>query len=364
MAILANRFTLQDLATRLLADGSVSAKSVDLVGKSRAFYDDIPWFPCNDKTVNKTVVQTGLPRVGNSAYNMGSVADHSSYAQVSDECAKMLEYVDIDERILTDGVNNLAAVMAQEGKAKLEAMAQFVCGQVFYGDRSQDPKQINGLSKRYGSLGSVTDINEFGVRTYGRVINAGGKQNLTSIFLLKWSEDSVKGIFPTNTAAGFNIVSSGSKIYGKDEQNREFPMIRAEYRWDYGLAIPDPRWVVRGCNIDFKQLTKNGMTGTNLIDLMQTMVDRLENTESPGNYAFYANREVVSFLKKQVMHTTIYQLTMAELYGRRNVLTFDGIPVRKIDEIKCGQAKKDPNTGLVILDADGNPTPDWEEEVV
>jgi hypothetical protein len=105
---------------------------------------------------------------------------------------------------------------------------------------------------------------------------------------------------------------------------------RSHYSWDMGLVVRDWRYVVRIANIDSSDLTYNAATGARLTDLMAQAVELPPNLN--GRPVFYVNRRVRSFLRRQIMNNTNVNLTLETVAGK-HVTMFDGIPVRRVDEI-------------------------------
>ena len=64
---------------------------------------------------------------------------------------------------------------------------------------------------------------------------------------------------------------------------------------------------------------------------MTQAIELLPEVKS-GKPAFYVNRTVRSFLRRQLANKAVYQLSMEDIMGKR-VLSFDGIPVRRCDQL-------------------------------
>jgi hypothetical protein len=57
-----------------------------------------------------------------------------------------------------------------------------------------------------------------------------------------------------------------------------------------------------------------------------------DNAESGTHLSFICNKTIRSFLRRNIMTKTIYQLTQETVAGK-HVTMFDGIPVRRTDAI-------------------------------
>jgi hypothetical protein len=112
---------------------------------------------------------------------------------------------------------------------------------------------------------------------------------------------------------------------------------RTHYRWDCGLSVRDWRYIVRICNIDKSDLTKNAASGPDLIDLLTQAIELLPSV-GLGRPVFYCNRTIKSFLRRQIMNKIANStLTMDTVAGKR-VLAFDGIPVKRVDVLATDEA--------------------------
>jgi hypothetical protein len=118
-----------------------------------------------------------------------------------------------------------------------------------------------------------------------------------------------------------NIDGSGGRMEG----------YRTHYRWDCGLSVRDWRYVVR-VNVDQEDIVANAATGPNLIDLMTQALELVPNLQM-GRPAFYMNRTLRSFLRRQIVNKVASStLTMDQVAGK-HVVSFDGVPVRRCDAI-------------------------------
>ena len=105
-----------------------------------------------------------------------------------------------------------------------------------------------------------------------------------------------------------------------------------------GIAVRDWRYVVRIANIDNSDLTNTAASGANLISLMTTAVEQIYSTEGV-NTRFYMPRRIRAFLRQQMVNKVVNStLTMDEVAGRK-VMSFDGIPVRRVDALLGTEAR-------------------------
>jgi hypothetical protein len=116
-----------------------------------------------------------------------------------------------------------------------------------------------------------------------------------------------------------------------DANGGKYQGYRTHYQWDCGLCVRDWRYVVRIANIDVSNLSTS--SAADLVDLMVQAEELLpDNAEGGTHLSFICNKTIRSFLRRQIMNKTIYQLTQETVAGK-HVTMFDGIPIRRTDAI-------------------------------
>lgn len=319
MATVGTAVTLQDVAKRLDANGKID-KIVEILNQTNEILEDMLWIEGNLPTGHKTTIRAGLPTVAWRLLNYGVPNSKTATTQVTDTCGMLEAYAEVD-KVLADLNGNTAEFRLSEDRAYLEAMNQALGQTLIYGDTSVNPERFVGLAPRFSSLSAANG---------GNILSAGGSSNLTSIYLVCWSDLTAHGIFPKGSVAGFQHQDLG-EVTLMDANNNKYQGYRTHYKWDCGLTVRDWRYVVRIANIDVTALTKNASAGADLIDLMTQAIELLPN-QSIGRPVFYCNQKIRSFLRRQIMNKAIYQITQEQVAGK-HVTMFDGIPVRRVDQI-------------------------------
>jgi hypothetical protein len=275
-------------------------------------------------------IRTGLPTVYWRMLNQGIPPSKSTTAQV-DENAGMLEaWSEVDKDLaLLNG--NVSAFRLSEAKAFLEAMNQEMAQTLFYGNSGIAAEEFNGLAPRYSAISGATNAEN--------IVDAGGTgSDNTSIWLVAWGEETVTGIFPKGSKAGLMHEDFGEvtvEVTAGIAGNR-MRALQERYQWKAGLVVKDWRYVVRIANIDVSDLA--GGTPPDLIAAMEQADEILPN--NLGKRVFYAPRRVTRYLRKQV-RTAVANgggLTFENYQGKR-VMTFDGIPIRRVDQILLTEAR-------------------------
>lgn len=327
MAVLATtNLTLADLAKRKDTDGKI-AKIIEILGATNEILDDMPWMAANDGSGHKTTIRSGLPTGTWRLLNYGVQPEKSTTVQVRDGTGMLESYSEVD-KALVDMSDDKPAFLLSESKAFLEGMTQNMATTVIYGDSSVFPERFTGLAPRFNSLSAENGQN---------IIDAGGTgSNNTSIWLICWDESIIHGIYPKGTTGGLKQEPTKQETLF-DAAGGRYEGYRTHFLWYCGLTVRDWRYIVRIANIDRPALTKNAATGADLIDLMVQAIELLPNTRM-GRAVFYVNRNVRSFLRRQIANKANVWLNMEEVSGRK-VMTFDGIPVKRVDAILNTEAR-------------------------
>jgi hypothetical protein len=322
MGAIGTTVTLVDLARRLDPQGKVQAIA-ELLNQTNEVLDDMLWKEGNLITGEKTTVRTGLPSATWRKLNYGVQPTKSTTKQITDACGMLEAYAEVDKK-LADLNGNTPEFRLSEDRAFLEGMNQTMALTLFYGDTSVNPERYMGLSPRYSLTTASSGAN---------ILSAGASATLnTSVWLVSWGPDTTYGIYPKGSKGGFNQQDLGEQtLYDSQTPPGRFQGYRTHYTWDCGLTVRDWRYNVRIANIQVAALTKTGSTGADLIDLMVQAIELLPS-QSMGNPVFYCNKTIKSFLRRQMTNKSTVRLNLEEV-GGKHVMTFDGIPVKRCDQL-------------------------------
>lgn len=325
--ITANALTLADLAKRQDSAGNIDPDIVEILNTSNEVVEDALWVECNDGSNHKTTVRSGLPSGTWRLLNYGVQPEKSTTVQVKDACGMLETYSKVDAQ-LVKMAKDKAAFRMSEDKPFIEGMTQNFINTLFYGSTAANPERFTGLAPRFAAkFGTDAGENAENILLGGATA---GTSNSTSIYLVNWASDAVHCIYPEGSVAGLQVRDLGEDTLS-DGNGGEYQGFRTHYKWDCGLTVRDWRKVVRIANIDTAALTKNASSGADLIDLMVRAIETLP-TGTTGKLAFYCNRTVRSFLRRQIANKANVWLNMEEVAGKK-ALTFDGIPVRRVDQL-------------------------------
>lgn len=318
--------TLADHAKRLKKDGNVD-DIVELLEQTNEILLDMLWLEGNDGTGHKTTVRSGLPTGTWRKLNYGVQPEKSTTVQVKDSSGMLETYSKID-KALADLNGNTAEFRLSEDMAFLEGLNQTFCQTLIYGDTSVNPEKFTGFAPRYNDLSAENGVN---------IIDAGGTDSdNTSIYLVVMGQNTCHGFFPKGSEAGLKARDLGEDT-ASDGNGGEYQVYRTHYKWDCGLTLRDWRYVVRIANIKTGSLTKDASSGADIVDLMTQAIEKVPNINM-GRPVFMCNRTISSFLRRQIKNSNNVQISMDEIAGKQ-VLSFDGIPVRRVEAILNTEAQ-------------------------
>jgi len=311
---------LSDWARRLDPEGRI-AQIVEILNETNGVLNSMVFLEGNLPDGHKTTIRSGLPEPTWRTLNYGVQPSKSRTVQVTDTIG-MLEAFSKVDKDLADLNGNTAEFRLSEDRAFIEAMNQEMATTLFYGNTETDPEKFMGLAPRYNDLSAENAENI--------IVGGGSGSDNTSVWLVCWGPNTIHGIFPKGKMTGLQHEDMGKDVFS-DGAGGEYVGYRSHYKWDVGLCLRDWRYVVRICNIDVSDLTKNASSGADLIDLMVQAIEIVPNI-TLGKAVFYCNKTITSFLRRQIRNTSNVNLTLENVEGRA-VVRFDGIPVEKCDAI-------------------------------
>ena len=325
MSVLATTHpTLLDVTKRMDPDGKIDTIA-EILNQTNEILDDMVWIEGNLPTGHRTTIRTGLPTPTWRKLYGGVQPTKSTTVQVTDSVGMLEAYAEVD-KALADLNGNTAAFRLSEDRAHIEGMNQEFSSTLFYGNETTEPEAFTGFGARFNDQAAANGEN---ILTSAATPDS---TDNTSIWLVVWGPNTVHGIYPKGSKAGLNMEDKGQvTIENVDNAGGRMEAYRTHYRWDCGLSVRDWRYIVR-INIDQEDLVKNAGSGPDLVDLMTQAVELVPSL-SMGRPAFYVNRTVRSFLRRQIANKVAAStLTMEQVAGK-HVTMFDGIPVRRCDAI-------------------------------
>lgn len=325
--------TLYDVARQAGPDGK-PMKIANVLSQTNDLLLDMPFYPTNQTMSMVATLQTGEPTGSFRALNEGVAAEKPSTEQISDGCAMLEAWSNID-CALADMSGNKAKYLENKDKAFINGMGKTMHLNTIYGSLATSSKAFDGLATRYNSTSTGRGKNQ--------IIKAGGASgDNTSIYLIQWGEDKIHGIYPKDTVGGLNYDFKGKQTI-QPTAGAFMDVYQGHYAWYTGLHVADYRSVVRVANIDVSDLLTAGDasdTSANILKHMSIALDTLPDTT--GNVAFYCNNTVLSMLRVKLMNKSNTLLTVEDWQRdsilRRGMMKFMGFPVRRVDQIINAEA--------------------------
>lgn len=323
-ALSSTMLNLADARKRTDPDDKM-ATIIELLAQENAVYDDMLFMEGNLPTGHRTTVRTSLPTVGYRSLNQGVARSKSTTRQVDFACG-LLEGRSAIDIELVNMQPNPAAFRLSEAGAYMEAMAQKVALDVFYGNADTDPKGFTGLAPWYNSLSTETGEN---------VISGGGSgSDNTSLWMVGWGDKSIHGIYPKNTIGGLeHTTKDNTTVY--DSDSNPYDAHEDKFVQRVGLAIRDWRYAVRIPNIDVSNLVA-ASSAADVIDLLIAAYHKIPNFNGIKP-VIYCNRTVRTAIDKQARKDGKVYLTIDTVQGKPQT-SFWGIPIRTVDQITNTEA--------------------------
>lgn len=327
--------SLLDVVAEQGTDGNATYIA-EILTRDSPMQDDMSWKVGNLLTGDRVQVRTAKPAVGWRRINAGVPRSKATSAPV-DETSALLEASFQCDRELAILGGDPGGYRKNQWPSFIEAMNDEFAETMLYGNSFVYDDEFTGFMPRYNSLSNQQVIDAGGTGTDNR-----------SILLVGWAPDKVTGIVPKSTTSGLQHIDATANLRAgpdgfpigdevSDETGRTYLAYKDRWLWRCGLSISDPRYVVRGANIDVSDMSKTLATGADLEDLMIQMEERIHSLTGV-NAVFYAPRAIITMLRRQITFGRKTNASYGEVGGRK-VLMFGDTPVRRLDAMNIDEAR-------------------------
>lgn len=325
--------TLATLTNRMEPGGKI-AKIAEAMEQTNTILEDVPFIECNQGLHHMTTVRTDVPSGTWRKLNYGISATKSGTAQITDSCGLLENRSEID-LVLARINGNTAEFRASEELSTIQGLNNQLATTFFYGDTSTYPERFLGFAPRYDALtltGKITANNYL-----ANIINNGGSTaNVqTSIWLVVWGDQTVHGLYPKGSPGGLEAQDLG-EIDLHDADGGVFRGYATHYRVQQGMTVRDWRYVVRICNVE-TTATLSAAIADKILDSITDAMHAVPNLNM-GRAAFYCNRATMSYLAKLERRPANARINYSEVYGKKNVMNVEGVPIRQNDAILSTEA--------------------------
>ena len=325
---------LVDLQKRVTPGETGHLKIAEILNKSIPILKDAPWMPTNKTDTRTTSVRAGLPKSQRRRANRGTRISKSVVTQNEEATTTRESWGENDVNVINSFPDKKMA-RAAESMAHIEGMGQDIALDLWYGNRTADPDNINGLTERYNRLtGNIAQ----------NVINAGGTgADNASIYLIKWVPEKVGLIYPKRAEGqpkgaiyhkdlDIETVNKTETDAAGNVHDIRMLAYRDMFTISAGWCIADWRCVVRICNIDVSDLISNSVAGTSTLRYLMTQaLHRMPMGD--GMMRFYMNRTVNEYLDiERLKQVGEAGMTYKEVDGME-LSTFRNVPIRIDDTL-------------------------------
>ena len=321
-----NFLTLNDLRATLMPDDKIVTSYAELLTQENDILDDFPMTAGNQLTGDMHFKRTAMPTAQIRRINQGFTSSKGGKEAVTDTCVEIVSRMTVDMKEL-DLSPSPEQYLLSESKPHIEVINQDVVASLFYGT---DPEGIKGFATRLNKL------------SHKQVVNAGGTgNNLASIYIIKWDNDEVTGIYPKNSKAGLDVFMKENE-YVSDKDGNMFRAHITEWSWTVGLKVRDDRYIARLCNIDRDVLLGEGDTATQarreLFNKIIMTKNKIYHVEK-GRVVMYADPDIFTILEIAANEKANMALGYTDIREDRRVLSFMGIPIKRNDAQTIAEKK-------------------------
>jgi hypothetical protein len=323
-----NVLTIRDIVRRSKADGTL-AIIAEMQDQGNGMVNDIPWVQGDLPSGSMTTSRVALPSWGTLNPNGTATLSKSVTSQNMENIMALVGWSEIADTVARYGGDAVAQRRA-EAKSFYEGGKQSVADKILTANPLTTAGEIMGLQARYKA---TTDTNGRNVILAGA---AGGQTDCMSIWRIQWREGGCYGLYPKGSQAGLETIDHGLQVTEVSATTRK-SVWTEEFRWSFGIAVPDWRSVARIANID-KSLLVAG-TGADLADrLIQSAYCMPPNSNGQGE-AIYMN--ITTRMMFDIQSRNDVQAGGGITYGNVNgqmMENFRGVPINREDKLGEGES--------------------------
>lgn len=336
--------TMRDIAARLDASGEkFDSTAINLVAEKNPLLAAMPVKEANDGSSNKTTYKVALPDSAEfTGYGEGVKPSKGGVTHVRNTAAHMDACIEISQREY-DEAPDVSAFLRDHADDVTESMTQKMANELLYGSLAKNVRGFNGFfahQKACGSSIGGTDKQRWTPRgahayddkhpeyymfdfggnfTLGTALQNGEAQSLTpeaagttahpelirSIGLVGLGNRTVCGFYPRGTNAGIKKGKFKEHETLVDENGGKYEGCIQFLSWDFGLDIPDWRYVAWGRNLDLSAIEKRGCEFF-VIEYLSKMKSRIGG----GNQGGAKFQWVMSLPVWDAIQSVFYRATM------------------------------------------------------
>lgn len=311
-----DRLTALEVLNRSAGQNDDARRIIEVMSATNEILLDAPVMEANDGVVNTSVLRTSLPRAEHRIYNNGVGEAASQTKTVHDYMCEIAMYSNVDKKLL-DHAKDKAEILWSESRGILEGMGQTQAEDIIYGNHNVDPSTMMGFASRRTAIDNKT------------VLDGGGTSassgSLTSLYIVKWGTNRVHMFYPRGSSSiGVQKDDKGIQtVLGQN--NKPMEAYQVYYDAEYGLAVRDPRALIRIANINLASVT-----ATTLIEMILKAKRNLP--QGDGTICVYAGSELLGLLDIAAMNKNNVIYNAEDPFGRE-LLKIRDMRLRQVDAI-------------------------------
>ncbi len=317
--------TLADVITHNAPGGGTKTMIDTLAYRKRPFTEEGYWVRASDNTVHEMLISSTRPNSTAVRYNEGAPFVNPTQTPKREQLMRMESNLKIDVRILeksNDPVKYMMEKRKQAFEGMLDTFAKHALSVAGFGDSSSNELHIDGFRKRRDTLGD-------------NCVSMGSDGG-SSILIIKWGEEGVFFLHPKDgyrTIQEKDITAGGKELTVYDSNNYPYQVLMTNWAWEFGIGVADEKCLQRVCNIAASSTNSFFDDATSPFKGEDAVADALSRL--PGgntdNTAIYVSPSMYSQFWKRVRRGTS-PITIGEMWGRQNMLSFMGVPVLRDDQ--------------------------------
>jgi hypothetical protein len=319
MAILnaADRLTALEAVKRM--DQPWPGRIIECLTHTNEIILDMPAIECNKGTTHTIVQRVSLVKPHTRDYYEGTGSSATQTKTIQEPTGMWQDISSVDAS-LAEHTGDVAGFRKSEAIGKLEGIGQGMAEDLIYGARKGE-NGINGFAARYNKLDNKNCFSMGGTGS-----------SLTSLYIMALGDRYVHLIYPRGFGTvGVKHTPTKERVMVLDEaalalgQHKKYPAYEDLYEVQFGIAVEDPRSVVRLCNID-----KATVDPEDLIEKILYCLRRLPT--GAYTYALYGNLDVRDLIDKYARNKGNIVLPTQDPWGRE-IQMIQKLRVRTVEAI-------------------------------
>lgn len=304
-------------------------RAANLMAQTIALDAMLNYVPCNGGLYHRVGQIVTEPGTTIRARNEGVVATKEERVQHDEGFIDFHQWAKVDAGIAQD-MGSIEMERAKRVRSGFAAIARKKEYTAFYGSKAASAgKEFDGLTVRFNAVGQ-------------QVIDCGGSATLASLWIFRASPETFYWIYPENGLKGMRHRAWPIQVEGNQGgvTGAQMACYKDEMWQEVGIAVEDPRCIVRCANINTAHFTDLSMTQstssfTSALHKIMVAHDRLPNDVTGRDFGV-CNRTVYSGLRRLAMEKSMAAIGWGEastVLGKRETIMVDGIPIFMSDAL-------------------------------